>query len=774
MYIDETTRLLNEWLHDSPLKDVAFKAIMVMPSLLLQKPSKNSKSKDHLISLERRIDLWKTGDLEELLKEGEAIQNNLKTINSNKTIAQISKEFATKMQKGNVNGAIKLLTNHMKNGVLPLTKETLDMLKQKHPSPSPATQEVLLPDLPIMTHPIKFDNIDADMVRKAAIKTNGGSGPSGLDSDGWRRLLTSKSFGMSSLDLCKTLANVIKKICTTSNLTNSLESLLACRLIPLDKNPGLRPIGVGEVLRRIAGKVVVSTLRDDIVSSVGSLQVCAGHDGGCEAAVHAMHQIFDESSTEAVILIDASNAFNSVNREVFLHNIAIVCPAITTYVRNCYSLPSRLFVIGGQELKSSEGTTQGDPIAMAVYAIAIIPLILMIIEAMCKMPEKNSKTVAYADDFSAAGTLKNLRSWWDVLCQLGPKFGYYPEATKSWLIVKPNKNNQAVSIFEGTKINITEEGKRHLGAVIGSKDYKIKYVSDQVHQWLDELKVLCEIAKSEPQAAYSCFVSGYKHKLSYCMRTIPEINELLQPIDELINTEFIPAFTNGKLLNDDERKLFSLPTRFGGMGIPIFSEMSSVEYQHSRKLTKSLCDNIIEQRVNYAPDSEVAKIKQQIKSYKLKVNAETLESLRSRMTPLQLKLNDLNRESGASLWLSSLPLKEEGYVLNKQNFWDLVNIRYGWELTRLPSNCECGAVFNIEHALSCKKGGFISLRHNQLRNTTASMLSEVCKDVCIEPQLQRLSGEWFDGITANKSDEARVDEGAKEVFGSQIKWHFLM
>ena len=90
----------------------------------------------------------------------------------------------------------------------------------------------------------------------------------------------------------------------------------------------------------------------DVISSVGSLQVCGGHEAGCEAAIHAMHTIFEEENTEAILLIDAANAFNSINRNVFLHNISIICPAITIYVHNCYSLPSRLFVIGGFEIKS--------------------------------------------------------------------------------------------------------------------------------------------------------------------------------------------------------------------------------------------------------------------------------------------------------------------------------------------------------------------------------------------------------------------------------------
>ena len=221
--------------------------------------------------------------------------------------------------------------------------------------------------------------------------------------------MTSKSFGITASDLCKTLAIAVRKICTTPNLSHFLETFLACRLIPLDKSPGLRPIGVGEILRRIAGKALVAVIRDGIVSSVGSLQVCAGHEGGCEAAVHAMHKIFQEEDTEAVLLVDASNAFNSVNRKVFLHNIDIVCPALAIYVNNCYSIPSRLFIIGGIEIKSLEGTTQGDPIAMAVYATAIILLILLILEATNRLPETTPKTVAYADDFSAAGSLVNLK-----------------------------------------------------------------------------------------------------------------------------------------------------------------------------------------------------------------------------------------------------------------------------------------------------------------------------------------------------------------------------
>ena len=80
-----------------------------------------------------------------------------------------------------------------------------------------------------------------------------------------------------------------------------------------------------------------------------------------------MHKIYKEEHTEAVLLVGAANAFNSLNRKGFLPNINVVSPLISIYVQNCYTLTSRLFIIGGTEIKPSEGTTQGDLVAMPIY-----------------------------------------------------------------------------------------------------------------------------------------------------------------------------------------------------------------------------------------------------------------------------------------------------------------------------------------------------------------------------------------------------------------------
>ena len=86
------------------------------------------------------------------------------------------------------------------------------------------------------------------------------------------------------------------------------------------------------------------------------------------------------------------------------------------------------------------------------------------------------------------------------------------------------------------------------------------------------------IAKTEPQAAYSCFITAFKHKPSYIMRTIPDISDHLNQLDELITSKFIPAVTGGINCSDIERKLLSLHSKLRELGIPIFAEISNQEY----------------------------------------------------------------------------------------------------------------------------------------------------------------------------------------------------
>ena len=191
-----------------------------------------------------------------------------------------------------------------------------------------------------------------------------------------------------------------RRICTFFVDPSGLTAFIVCRLVTLNKNPGVRPIGICEPIRRIISKAIHKVTRADILSAVGPLQLCAGQDAGCEAAVHAMRSVFDDEDTEGVLLIDAKNVFNSLNRAAALHNVQVLCPCLAPTLINLYRSNTELFV-DGESILSQEGTTQGDPLAMAMYALGILPLISAVSTA-------GATQTWYADDATAGGHLTHL------------------------------------------------------------------------------------------------------------------------------------------------------------------------------------------------------------------------------------------------------------------------------------------------------------------------------------------------------------------------------
>ena len=120
-----------------------------------------------------------------------------------------------------------------------------------------------------------------------------------------------------------------------------------------------------------------------------------------------MREIFEKKETDGVLLIDASNAFNNMTRSVALHNIQVQCPSLSKYIINQYRRESRLFITGGAEIQSQEGTTQVDPLAMAWYSIATNLLITILRKLIEKILQ-----AWLADNAAAAGALEALLEWY--------------------------------------------------------------------------------------------------------------------------------------------------------------------------------------------------------------------------------------------------------------------------------------------------------------------------------------------------------------------------
>ena len=125
---------------------------------------------------------------------------------------------------------------------------------------------------------------------------------------------------------------------------------------------------------------------------------------------------------------------------------------------------------------------------------------------------------------------------------------------------------------------------------------------------------------------------------------------------------------------------------------------------------------------------------------------------------------DLSQEKGASNWLTVLPVKEYGFSLHKGAFRDTLALRYGW---KLPQHVPVCPKFSVEPTLSCAKGGYPSIRHNEIQDLTAHLMTEVCPNVALEPHLQPLTGERFSETTARI--QPRLDEAADGFWGSRFE-----
>ena len=773
-FVQELTHLFHSYATSSALESIALKAAYLLPILVLQKSSSGRpKGKVITSNIDRRLSLWREGSFVELLQEGRAIQSRLsKKVSSSSRIPPLARSFANSMMNGKVNNALHLLSNKSKGKLLSLDLPVdpsnpsqglvRDVLNIKHPPPGAISSEAVhLNHTPSPNHDphfASFDCIDGDLIHKISLRTSGAAGPSGVDAKGWRRLCSSFK---SSPDLCSSLAALARRLCTSYVDPAGLSAFVASRLIALDKSPGVRPVGIGETSRRIVSKAILLVLRQDVIDCAGSLQLCAGQDSGCEAAVHAVRQMFEDDNTEALLLVDADNAFNSLNREVALRNILHSCPSLGRVLINTYREGANLF-INGESITSQEGTTQGDPMAMAMYALGTKPLIN-------RMKVNDARQVWYADDCTASGSLCALSEWWNKLTLIGPQYGYFPKATKTCLLVKPQHLSRAQQLFSGTDLSIVTDGGCVLGAPIGTPDYVSNWMRTKVQTWIDDIDTLSDIAKSQPHSAHSALTHGLISRWTYSFRTCPNTTSFLEPLEKKIHTSLIPALTSQKAPSDTMRSLFSLPSRLGGLGISNPIDSSSVQYHNSITVTAPMVDLILKQTDTIPPEvfSYQSDAKNTIHNTNITSLSDKAMIIYNTLPPSLQRLVDMASEKGSSAWLTALPLRDHGYNLHKSAFKDGLCLRYGWTPPSLPNSCVCGTSFTINHALNCPCGGLPSLRHNELRDLTANLLREVCPQVTTEPSLQPLTGESIHPKSAIRDDNARSDVKADGFWSCQ-------
>ena len=733
-------------------------------SVILQREKFVKKVRDIIQSLNRRLDLWCEGKFDLLVQEASRCDRSFRSRQRRKHNKEhIEKIFTRLMLSGKVRAAMRWLTERTKGSVLH-PNDTIEMivdnnkqqlsvieaLKVKHPDSHQPHSSTLLN---VASLPLLEDiEVTGAHIGLVARKIQGSAGPGGCDSSHWQDILC--RFGRCSRGLCDAIADL------TSHLANSqvdwphIQALLSNRLIALDKSPGIRPIGVGETLRRIIGKAVCLVTRDDAETVCEARQLCAGLKCGIEGAIHAATDLFEShDDSYGMLIMDARNAFNSINRISLLWNIRILWPRASRFIFNTYRGRSPLILKGCNEiLQSSEGIVQGDPLSMFMYAVATLPLIDEL--------EDYSSCIQlwYADDSSAFGNITSVLTWFEKLLRTGPRYGYFPEPNKCYLIVKGTMISQAMDIFSNTGVNVVTSC-RFLGGCIGDEAGKISYISEKVQEWANYVDLLSSIAKNQPQAAYIALTRSLQHEWIFLQRVIKNCGHLFQMIEDTLSSQFIPNLFGHDCINYD-RQLYSLPTKMGGLNIRIPTSTADLAYNASRAATRLLIESIKRSSSFSLPDHEstVLESRSDFHTIKHNIDNQLLTCVLNQVDSTHQR-SIIRHKQSLSCWLNALPILRDHFDLSAVEFRDALCVRYLKPLLQVPSKCDgCGDLFTTSHALDCRKGGLVIQRHNEIRDLISDLSSIVWSQVVKEPLI---------GDESSNNECLKADIGIRGAWQSQ-------
>jgi len=638
------------------------------------------------------------------------------------------------MLHGRVKAAVRWATERARGSVLNPNdvvndgNTVFDILKSKHPPPSAPTKEALI-DVSVLP---EFEEVELtnSHVLCSARKIQGAAGPGGCDAGHWHDVLL--RYGAHSDRLREAVSALARRLTNTIVPWNDIRALVSNRLIALDKCPGVRPVAIGETLRRIIGKMVCTATRLDLEVQCGTDQLCAGIKCGIEGAVHAMCGLFNEHQSHSgwgVLLVDATNAFNSLNRAVLLWNARVMWPRCSRFLFNTYQGWATLVLWGTVNfLFSREGVTQGDPLSMFLYAVGTLPLIHRL-----KNPTQWTQ-MWYADDASACGELSHLLDWFKLLQHHGPSYGYYPNPSKCCLVVDHKSVSAATAVFGHLDIEIVTS-HRFLGGFLGDSDSSAEFVTSKVQKWVSSVRHLSEIAVSQPQAAYAAMTKSLQCEWTYLQRVIPSCDTLFAPLEHTILTRFLPALF-GCEVSQLEQQVFSLPVRWGGLGLTRPCVSASLHFSASQCSTQVIV-KAIRNMIPFELDSHELMLFEAQKEYKrllhMKHN-DLFDCMCSQLDPIHHRALLRAKDNDLSVWLSVLPTEKDNFDLTPQEFRDALAIRYRKPLLNVPAFCDgCGAPSTLDHFLTCLKGGLIVQRHNEIRDAVGDLAAMVWGQVRREP-----------------------------------------
>lgn len=198
-----------------------------------------------------------------------------------------------------------------------------------------------------------------------------------------------------------------------------------------------------------------------------------------------------------------------------------------------------------------------------------------------------------------------------------------------------------------------------------------EYVNEKVTSWVNEVVQPAEFAQIQPQASYAAYTFGLKHRWTYFLRTLPDVQDLLEPLEEAISQVLIPAIV-GRKCSKLDRDVLALPVRLGGLSLSNLCHEAAREHASSIQVTSSLVEHIMAQTHQLPDESLIASGRQAVKHGKAEELSEIADNLKQIVSWKTKQPLELVQEKGSSVWLTVLPLQEHGFNLNKREFRDAV------------------------------------------------------------------------------------------------------
>ena len=503
---------------------------------ILASPSRGGRShwRDTVRLVRARITKWRTGGWvslwDEVTAENDRLTCRLQKIQSRPASQESLKSANSRRARrrracedGQFRKAIQSLSSV---GLASPSGDVLEAMRSKHPSAPPPS-----PFSSPAPSPVQVSSVE---VVKALRSFPSGSapGPTCLRASHLMEAVFCPSPDRSSYALqgLVGVVNLLCRGCVAPSVRPHLcgATLLACQ----KKGGGLRPIAVGEVLRRLTSKCVSRAVHAESISALSPLQVGVGIPHGCEAIVHSVVSLLNDSTfppdSRFLLLVDFSNAFNSTDRKCLFDEARSRIPSMSAWLECCYG-SQPLLQLGKDTIFSCCGVQQGDPLGPLGFSLVLQPLL----ERIQQEAPGLLMNAWYLDDGTLCGSLSDLCTALDIIEAEGPSRGLHLNRGKSLLIVPPGASPSTSSLPAG--VPTSDGGFVLLSCPIGPAAHCSSIAMERISRVQNTLLKLRDIqdCQMETSLLRSCLSLP---KISFVLRTCAPhlIQSALSAFDDIM------------------------------------------------------------------------------------------------------------------------------------------------------------------------------------------------------------------------------------------------